>query len=240
MLIALALAPVVAILFFVYLKDKYDKEPVKHLIISFLLGCLSVIPALILEYSLGSIFPENSLNVMVTAIWAFAIVAGSEELSKFIMLRIYAFRQKEFDEPFDGIVYGVVVSLGFAAVENIFYVMGGGVSVGLLRMFTAVPAHASFGVIMGYYFGLAWQHPESAWKYKLRGLIAAIALHGAYDFFLMQNNIPAFALFSFLGLFISIRVALKAIKKHQEASPFHPDVLAQKAEEEEQFNNEGH
>jgi RsiW-degrading membrane proteinase PrsW (M82 family) len=134
------------------------------------------------------------------------------------MLRIYAFRQKEFDEPFDGIVYGVVVSLGFAAVENIFYVMDGGVSVGLLRMFTAVPAHASLGVIMGYYFGLAWQHPESAWKYKLRGLISAIALHGAYDFFLMQNNIPAFALFSFLGLFISIRLALKAIKKQRKRS----------------------
>lgn len=240
MLVALALAPVLAILFFIYLNDKYDREPMKHLVISFLLGCLSVVPALALEYSFGSIFPENPMNVMVTAIWAFGIVAGSEEISKLIMLRVYAFRQKEFNEPFDGIVYGVVVSLGFAAVENLFYVMEGGVGVGLLRMFTAVPAHASFGVIMGYYFGLAWQHPEAAWKYKLRGLLSAIALHGAYDFFLMQNNIPAFSLFSFFGLFIAIRLSLKAIKAHQDISPFHPDILAQKAQEVEQKDTEEH
>lgn len=212
------------------MKDKYDREPLKHLAISFFLGCLSVIPALFLEYYLGSIFPEDTMNVTVTLIWAFGIVAGSEELSKLIMLRLYAFRQKEFDEPFDGIVYGVVVSLGFAAIENLFYVFEGGVSVGLLRMFTAVPAHASFGVVMGYYFGLAWQEPENAWRYKLRGLFAAVILHGMYDFFLMQNNVPAFALFSFLGLIISIRLSLKAIRKHQEVSPFHPDVLAQKAD----------
>lgn len=232
MLLALALAPVAAILFFIYLKDKYDREPMKHLLISFFLGCLSVIPALVLETTLGRLFPENRMDVMVTAIWAFGIVAGSEELCKYVMLRFYAFRQKEFDEPFDGIVYGLVVSLGFAAVENIFYVMDGGLSVGVLRMFTAVPAHASFGVIMGYYFGLAWQHPESAWKYKLRGLLSAVALHGAYDFFLMQNNVPAFAFFSFFGLIISVRLSFMAIKKHQEHSPFHPDILLEKQFEE--------
>ena len=237
-LIALALAPVLAIMWFVYLKDKYDREPIKHILISFILGCVSVIPAIILEYSLGSVFPENNLNVMTTAIWAFIIVALSEEFSKYIMLQWYAFRQKEFDEPFDGIVYGVMVSLGFAAVENIFYVIEGGVSVALLRMFTAVPAHASFGVIMGYYFGLAWQHKDQAWKYKLRGLLSAVVLHGAYDFFLMQNNYPAFAIFSFVGLFISIKLSFKAIKAHQEGSPFHPDVLAQKAREEENTQEE--
>jgi RsiW-degrading membrane proteinase PrsW (M82 family) len=235
-LVALALAPVLAIIWFIYLKDKYEPEPIKHILISFLLGCLSVIPAIILESNLGAIYPENTSDVMVTAIWAFIIVAGSEELSKFIMLRWYAFRQKEFDEPFDGIVYGVMVSLGFAAVENLFYVYEGGVSVALLRMVTAVPAHASFGVIMGYYFGLAWQNPDVAWKYKLRGLLSAIILHGTYDFFLMQSNMPAFALFSFVGLFISIKLSLKAIKSHQEVSPFHPDILAQKAKEER--NNE--
>ena len=233
-LIALALAPVLAIMWFVYLKDKYEREPIRHILISFILGCLSVIPAIALEYSLGSVYPENTMNVLTTAIWAFIIVALSEEFSKYIMLRFYAFRQKEFDEPFDGIVYGVMVSLGFAALENIFYVMEGGVSVGVLRMVTAVPAHASFGVIMGYYFGLAWQHKDQAWKYKLRGLMSATALHGAYDFFLMQNNYPAFALFSFIGLFISIKLSLKAIKAHQEVSPFHPEVLAQKAREMEE------
>jgi protease PrsW len=239
-LIALALAPIIAIMWFVYFKDKYDREPIKHILISFILGCFSVIPAIILEYSLGAVYPENTLNVLTTAIWAFIIVALSEEFSKYIMLHWYAFRQKEFDEPFDGIVYGVMVSLGFAAVENIFYVMDGGISVGLLRMLTAVPAHASFGVIMGYYFGLAWQHKDQAWKYKLRGLLSATALHGAYDFFLMQTYYPAFALISFIGLFIAIKLSFKAIKAHQNRSPFHPDILAQKALEEEVWQKDIH
>ncbi len=231
-LIALAIAPVLAIIWFIYLKDKYEREPMKHLIISFFLGCLSVIPAIILEWSLGSIYPEDPSNVFVTAVWAFGIIACSEEFAKFIFLKWYAFKQKEFDEPFDGIVYGVIISLGFAAVENIFYVQEGGLSVALLRMVTAVPAHASFGVIMGYYFGLAWQHKESALRYQMRGFLAAVVLHGAYDFFLIQNNWPAFAIFSFVGLFIAIKLSFKAIKAHQENSPFHPDILAQKAEEE--------
>lgn len=226
-ILGLTLAPIFAIIFFVYLKDEYDKEPMKHLVISFLLGCISVIPAMVLEYSAAVAYPDDPTNLMNTAIWAFIIIAGSEELSKFIMLRFYAFRQKEFDEPYDGIVYGVIVSLGFAAIENVMYVYsgGGGLSVALLRMFTAVPAHASFGVIMGYYVGLAWQHKDQSFQYLTRGLLVAILLHGVYDFFLIQQNFPAFALFSFIGLFISVRLALKAIKTHQQNSPFRPDRL---------------
>lgn len=226
-LLALTLAPVFAIMVFIYLRDKYEPEPLKHILISFFLGCFSVIPAIILEVGFGEYFPEDSTNLARTAFIAFVVVAGSEEFSKLIMLRYYAFRQIEFDEPFDGIVYGVMVSLGFAAVENLSYVYlnGGGVSVALLRMFTAIPAHASFGVVMGYYFGLAWKHKEFAINYKMRGFLSAVLLHGTYDFFLMQSNYPAFAFFSLLGLIVSIRLSFKAIKAHQEDSPFHPNKL---------------
>lgn len=222
-LLALALAPVVFIASWVYLKDKYDKEPLKHLIISFILGALSTIPAVFIEHALTDYFPENRLHIPTTIIHAFIIVALTEEFGKWFILKFYAFRQKEFNEPFDGIVYGVMISLGFAALENILYVYQFGLHVAILRMFTAVPAHASFGIMMGYYFGLAWQHKEQAWQYKIRGLIIATVLHGIYDFFLFQENYPAFAFFSFLGLIISIRLSRKAIKIHQLASPFHPD-----------------
>lgn len=224
-LLALALAPIVAIATFIYLKDEYDREPLRHLFVSFVLGGLSVIPAIIIEVSFAVFFPENNLNVVKTLIWAFIIVAGAEELSKFVMLKYYAFKLKEFDEPFDGIVYGVMVSLGFAAVENILYVSEGGATVAILRMFTAVPAHASFGVVMGYYFGLAWQDKKNAWRYKLRGLITAMILHGTYDFFLFQENYPAFAFFSLIGLIISIRLSIKAIKAHQNNSPFKSNLF---------------
>lgn len=230
-LLALALAPVVAIASFIYLKDKYDKEPLKHLFISFILGCVSTIPVFILETSFGSLYPQNTFNTINNLIWAFLIVAGSEELCKFVMLKFYAFKQKDFNEPFDGIIYGVMVSLGFAALENVLYVFEGGVSVAIMRMFTAVPAHASFGVVMGYYFGLAWVDKENALQHKIRGLLVAIILHGVYDFFLFQENYPAFAIFSLLGLIISIRLSFKAIKAHQTASPFHPDKLKKKDSE---------
>ena len=217
--IALALAPVLAIAWFIYLKDKYDKEPFRHLLISFFLGGISTIGALALEWGLSSLYPANSMDLFNTAIHAFIIVAASEELVKFVMLRYYAFRQKDFNEPYDGIIYGVMVSLGFAAVENIIYVAEGGISVAILRMFTAVPAHASFGVIMGYYVVLAWQHPGHRFQYMFRGFLAATLLHGVYDFFLFQQNYPAFWFMSFVGLGIAIKLSFNAIKEHQKNSP---------------------
>lgn len=217
-LIALALAPGIFIAIYFYLKDKYEKEPLKAIVYSFFLGCLSVIPALLLESVFMSYFPQNGANLLITAVNAYIIIAGAEELSKYIMFRRF-FKDPNFNEPYDGIFYGVVISLGFAAVENIMYVYDGGFTVGLLRMFTAVPAHASFGAIMGYYFGLAWQNKASKNRYMFQGLLAAIIMHGTYDFFLLQENYPGLAFGSFLGLFLSFKLVTKAIAIHNQNSP---------------------
>lgn len=226
----IALAPVVMIATFIYLKDKYEKEPLKHLVISFVLGILSAIPAVIISISLENtqnlLYPVGDFkNLFRVAVFAFIVVAFAEEVAKYLVLEFYAFRQKEFDEPYDGILYGTFISLGFAAIENVLYVMEGGIEVALLRMFSAVPAHASFGIIMGYYFGLAWQHKDKSISYKAKGLLAAILLHGLYDFFLMQQLYPAFWIMSFVGLSISIWLCFKAIKSHNHRSPFRPKPL---------------
>ncbi len=218
-LLALSLAPGIAIAYYFYIKDKHEKEPLKAIVFSFFLGCLSVIPALILETFFLSYFPSDNMNIALTAINAFVFVAGAEELSKFIMFKFF-FKNPNFNEPFDGIFYGVMISLGFAGVENISYVLEGGMSIGLLRMFTAVPAHAIFGAIMGYYFGLAWQDKPNKTINMIRGLVAAIILHGTYDFFLFQENYPGLVFVSFLGLFLAWKLVLKAIKIHNENSPF--------------------
>lgn len=222
-LIGLALAPGAAIGLFIWLRDKYDREPLKHMFISFMLGVLCAIPAVILSIVLGMFIPVDYQNIFSVAIYALIVVAFAEEFAKFLILRFYAYRQKEFNEPFDGIVYGAIISLGFAGIENILYVLDGGMQVGIMRMFTAVPAHASFGIIMGYYFGLAWKHKDKAKAYKLKGLLAAIFLHGLYNFFLMQESYPAFWFLSFVGLAISIRLCFKAMKAHSERSPFKDD-----------------
>jgi RsiW-degrading membrane proteinase PrsW (M82 family) len=217
-LLALSLAPGIAIAIFFYIKDKHEKEPLRAIFFSFFLGCLSVIPAILLETLFMSYFPTDNMNIPLTLINAFIFVAGAEELSKYIMFNYY-FKSPNFNEPYDGIFYGVMISLGFAAVENISYVMDGGFSVGVLRMFTAVPAHAIFGAVMGYYFGLAWQDRENKTIYMLRGLVAAIILHGTYDFFLFQQNYPALGLISILGVFLCWKLVTKAINIHNDNSP---------------------
>jgi len=224
LLLTLAIAPVAAIIWFVYSRDKYDKEPTKLLVYSFFMGIASVVPALI-GSSMGGEFFYVSSNPIMTAIYAFGVVALSEEFAKFIFLRQIIFKYKAFDEPYDGIVYAVMVGMGFATFENLLYVADGGLETALLRMFTAVPAHAVFGVAMGYWVGLAKFDRKNRATYLFRGLVVAVLLHGAYDFFLMQSNIPLLFVLSFVGLFLTIRWSLKAIRKHNELSPFQEDEV---------------
>ena len=223
-LLALALAPALAIMIYIYIKDKYEREPVKLLLKNFGLGATaSIVITLIIGLVLKLIFPTaDPLSVAEQFFKAFIIVALVEEFSKYIIVRYYAQRNKEFDEPFDGIVYAVMVSMGFAALENILYVYQFGMANGIVRAFTAVPAHASFAIIMGYYMGKAKFAPTKKEKIKLNltGLFAATLFHGAYDFFLFINFIPGISIGAFISLIIGLLLSRKAIKKHQARSQF--------------------
>jgi len=156
LLLALAIAPGLAISIYFFLKDQYNREPRRHLLISFFLGIVSALPAVLAEMFLIDYFdivPASS--IMSAVVMAYPIVAFAEEWAKYLMVRLYAFPKPEFDEPFDGIVYSVMVGMGFATVENIAYVMQTGYTTAIMRMFLSVPAHASFAIIMGYYLGKA-------------------------------------------------------------------------------------
>lgn len=223
-LLALALAPALAIMIYIYMKDKYEREPVKFLLKNFGLGATaSILITLIIGVILKVIFPTaDPLSIAQQFFKAFVVVALVEEFSKYIIVRYYAQRNKEFDEPFDGIVYAVMVSMGFAALENILYVFQFGMGNGIVRAFTAVPAHATFGIIMGYFMGKAKFATTKREKIKLNltGLIAATVFHGAYDFFLFINFIPGISIGAFISLIIAIIISRKAIKKHQARSQF--------------------
>ena len=112
-----------------------------------------------------------------------------------------------------------MVSMGFAAFENILYVSQDGLEVALLRAFTAIPAHATFGIIMGYFMGKA-KFSNNKIKWNLIGLCSAILLHGTYDFFLFINFIPGISIGAFIALIIAIILSKRAIKAHQEVSFF--------------------
>ena len=110
-----------------------------------------------------------------------------EEAFKYLALILLLWRNKNFNEKFDGIVYAVFISLGFAAVENIMYVSRGGMEVAMIRAVTAVPAHALFGIRMGYFLGIARMYPELRKQYLFLAFFYPFLLHGFYDFILMAQ-----------------------------------------------------
>ena len=222
-LLAFAIAPGVSIAVYIYLKDKHEREPLGLLIKSFLYGVLSVIVTLLISVPLSKVVPINEDDLSQQAMHAFIIVALIEEFSKFLFVRGVLYRNPNFNEPFDGIVYSVMVSMGFATFENIMYVYDGGWGVAVLRMFTAVPAHAVFAVLMGYYLGLAkFVHKKS--HYTWYGLGIATLFHGAYDYFWFIQEVTGVWTGIWIGAIISLTIGIilsrKAIKIHQEASPF--------------------
>ena len=242
-LLAFAVAPGVCIAIYVYLKDKHEREPLGLLVKSFFYGMLSVLVTLLISAPISAIVPINETDVTEQVVPAFFIeryfifftdtpitgfvlqavlvVALTEELCKFAALRIYSYRQRSFDEPLDGIVYSVMVAMGFATLENIMYVVDGGWGVAILRMFTAVPAHASFAVLMGYYLGLAkFVHKKSHYGWYALGI--ATLFHGAYDYFWFISFVPGIWVGAIASLVIGVMLSRKAIKIHQDASPFHP------------------
>ncbi|NDC79591.1 MAG: protease PrsW [Chitinophagia bacterium] len=166
-------------------------------------------------------------SLLRTAVEAFLCVALVEEWAKYAMVKAYAYRKPEFDEPFDGIVYSVMVAMGFATLENILYVMEHGMGTAILRMFLSVPAHACFGIVMGYYLGLArFQSGRERSNIRL-GLLLATLFHGFFDFFLfLQDKAFVPEQVSNLLLFggavasyvIAIRFSRTAIRDHLETS----------------------
>ncbi|MCK4919969.1 MAG: PrsW family intramembrane metalloprotease [Bacteroidales bacterium] len=193
-LILFALAPVLIILVYVYFRDKYEKEPVGLLLKALLAGAIIVIPVIFLEKFMGFLnpFEANPFN----GFWnAFAVAGFCEELFKFIALYILIWRNPNFNEKFDGIVYAVFISLGFAGIENILYVSEGGVGVALTRAWSAVPAHAIFGITMGYYFGIARMYKELRKSFLWKSFLIPFLLHGIYDFILMAGIPALLALF---------------------------------------------
>jgi len=216
-----AIAPVLVVIFYIYVKDKYEKEPKRLMLYCFLLGGIVSIIITTVLYMFFDLFLalNDKFSIFQQFIRAFFVVALIEEFSKYIIVRYYAQPKNAFNEPFDGIVYAVLVSMGFAAVENIFYVAEGGIQTAVLRAFTAVPAHAIFGVLMGYFMGLA-KFSKNRIKLNLLGLLLAIVFHGTYDFFLFINFIPGISIGAFVSLIIGLVLSRKAIKRHQTNSKF--------------------
>ena len=237
LLLFISVAPAFLLMFFVYRMDKYEKEPIKALIKAFCAGMLSVVFTLITvnicDYTIGLIPYLNE-----TVFYDSFITAGiPEELCKFLVFMIFIWNDKNFDEYFDGIVYASFISLGFATVENIMYVLPGGLGVGIMRALLSIPGHFLFGVILGYFLSLAKFSKGKRGLYIFLGLLIAMSAHGLFDWLLMFSERVG----DFLGVFLYLnfivgdvflwRLGLKLIKKHQQNS------LKQAQEAAEAYDN---
>jgi len=224
LLLALTIAPGIGIGIYIHWRDRFDREPRTLLLKSFLFGMLAIIPPVIIQLIADVLGFNSKVNIANTAFYAFIIVALSEELSKYAVLRMYAFPKKEFNEPFDGITYSVMIAMGFATLENIFYVFDGdverGVEVAMLRMVTAVPAHAADAVLMGYFAGLA-KFRHDGQSLQVTAVMVAVIAHGMYDFFIFLEHLGLVALGAFVVLAAAITLAMRAIKLHNIRSPFY-------------------
>jgi protease PrsW len=198
--ISIAIIPVIAILLFIYFRDKFEKEPLGLLILTVLAGALAAVPVIILngyleKFSLFLLAKRGS--AFFDAFYSAALI---EEFCKWSFFMLLIWWNKNFNERFDGIVYAAFVSLGFAGLENLMYVSTHGSGVGILRAFTAVPAHAIFGVFMGYYLGLAkFANSGKRAYFLIMSLLIPILIHGLYNYILMHGSpVLLIAFFPFL------------------------------------------
>lgn len=222
-LVASAVIPALILLKYIYKIDSLEKEPPRLIIKLLVMGIACTYIALILE-TIGF----NILDIMVSqyspsynVIMFFIIVGPAEELAKYIVLKVGSWKDSDFNCQFDAVVYSVTVALGFALWENIKYVFSYGFATAVVRAFTAVPGHASFGVFMGIWYGAAKKQEVrgNLGSSKILRIICVVfpaIIHGAYDYIATSSNTVGemvFIVFIAVMFFICIRTVKKLSKK---------------------------
>ena len=225
----LAVLPSIVLGWFIWKKDKVEKEPFALLVGLFFSGIGSVIVTLILSifvYLLPMCNPSTGTNLFELFFGVFIGIALVEEFSKWIFVRLITWKNKAFTHIYDAVVYAVFVSLGFATLENILYVIDGGISLAIMRAILSVPMHVFCGVFMGYYYGLAKQseiynRKELVGRNILLSLLVPVLLHGFFDYCLITGEplllivffifVILMYIFAFRRIFIlsKVKVALR-------------------------------
>ena len=223
-----AILPTLALLLFFMYSDKF-KEPKKTVLSTFILGIFIIAPLEVFHYGTEMIIGEPiEYNAFFRAFFAAAFL---EELFKFCVLFFFCTKFTEFNEPMDGIVYGLTASLGFAFWENLQYIympdreVTESLQVAWLRAFTAVPSHAFDGVIMGFFIG---RHYFRDYKTKINlvwALLIPVTLHGFYDWVLMEESINRNFMYLIMVVELGLVVYLyRNLKAQQLVKKKEPEI----------------
>lgn len=237
-LTALSIAPVV--MFFRYLRymDRAEPEPVELVMKVMKWGAISIVPVVIAEVAIEKFaFGGPPKTLAGIFLFSFIGIAAVEELGKLLAGLIPVWNDPNFNEENDGIIYVSSASLGFAGIENFFYVIDNGAGVGILRAVLSVPGHLAWGAMMGYYAGLAkFAPPEQQQSMIVRGYLVAVFGHGLYDAFLLSQQ-PLLVLIMFLAgpvyIWKTIRNLFetgRSLSLHRIARDGGPPVVEEKEE----------
>ncbi len=214
-----AVLPALYLLYKIYQADRVEKEPAGLLISLILFGVIATFFAVIAEMIgsviVGILFWEGS--ILYNFFFYFFVVALSEEGFKYLLLKWRTWKEPNFNCRFDGVVYAVFVSLGFALWENIGYVGMYGLQVALLRAVTAIPGHACFGVFMGVWYGLAkkfdnYGNQEKSKRYRKLAVLFPVLLHGSYDF-IASADIALFTLLFIVFIAVMFWITMGMVKQ---------------------------
>ncbi|MCH7321215.1 glutamic-type intramembrane protease PrsW [Solibacillus sp. MA9] len=193
-ILSAAIAPGLALLSFFYLRNQMDTEPRRALLHAFIFGAIITFPVLFIQFVIKEEQTFSNpffINVIFTSIL--------EELVKWLVIFAVILRHVEFDDPYDGILFGAAVSLGFATVENVIYLLSFGLDQAFMRAMLPVSSHALFGVVMGYYYGKGkFSSDEIQKKFIFLALFAPLGLHIMYNSILMLEGSFIYAMLPFM------------------------------------------
>ncbi len=227
----LGFAPGIVYLVLIRRLDKYEREPWRMVLGVFALGAGAVIPAGVVENlllgDLGRYMREDARalpgGLLGLFFICFLVVGPVEEIFKFLAVRLTVFRSRQFNEPMDGLVYASASALGFASLENVFYVLelGAGVMVG--RAVFSTLGHLFFSCLWGFPVGMVALRAGRARRSVLWGLLGAMFLHGLYDYFLFTRSPLVLAVIPLMLLLG--RMTWRRVKEYQRISPFREGTL---------------
>jgi len=208
-LLSVAIAPGLALFSYFYLRNQISAEPSRTLFHTFIYGAILTFPILFIQhvFMVENIMQSSFINNVLFS-------SSLEEFFKWFILVMAIYQHVEFDDPYDGILYGASISLGFATVENILYLLTYGLDTAFLRAILPVSSHAIFGVVMGYYLGRAkFAQSENSRPLLFVALIAPIGLHMMYNGILALEKITIYFMVPFM-LFLWWLCLAKVKKAH--------------------------
>ena len=215
--ISFIVPPLIAVLIYMYLRYKFSQWSFSLLLKAFLWGMASIILVLFVQVAASYLELDKLTNIRRVLFYALVIMAFFSELGKYIFLRGFVYPKKEFKTPVDGIIFAVMISMGFATMNNILYFINiPDLTVNIPNALTAGPANVIFGVMMGFFIGLG-KLRKMRFIDSMTGLAAAVFFHALYSFCLLTKDYRLLWAFFIGAAIISISLCLAGLRIHEDA-----------------------